>query len=278
MWLQVVDVSSSMGYGGNVLRRPALNCKITVASRMVSVWSPSASPGHGNTATKPAHHCRINVASTGSTKPLQFASPTRRSENTIGVLVGGDGGVHVGTGVHVGAGVHVGTGVHPETGVPVAGPPGVAVGGPPGVTVATAVGVAVGSDVCVGVGVSVGMGVSVGIGVSVGVEVGGGVAVGAGVGQDAPPVIVTLPCCLLTVNATPRSLLMLATFNRRGLLPKQELLRRTVASRPLPVGPSGGGWPMVLQPNLTLCGATVGPMQVIPRPVLPKNGPLVTVA
>lgn len=161
-------------------------------------------------------------------------------------------GVHVGPGVQVGSGVQVGTCVQVAVGVAVGGVPvGVTVGVP-------------------GIGVSAGVG-GVGVAVSVGV--------GVTVGQALTPLTVASPSWVvndITVES-PRSLLSDVTDVRwRTLKPAQELLNRTVASKPLPVGPLGGGEPGVLHPYRTVFRPRDSGWQRIALPELPRSEPFVT--
>ena len=67
-----------------------------------------------------------------------------------------------------------------------------------------------------------------------------------------------------------------ARIRLRGPLPQENVLSRTVASRPLPVGISRGSGASVLQPKRTVLDPSSGSWQKRLRPVLPKNGRLVT--
>ena len=132
--------------------------------------------------------------------------------------------------------------------------------------------------VCVGVEVVVAggaLGVSVGVAEGVGVGVAEpGVDVAVGVRQR-PPVIVTLPFWLPVAIDVPNVSPKLASVSANGQLPEHHDDRRTVAKRPLPVGPSGGGG-AVMQPKRTEPTSGIGGRHMTLRPVLPRNGPLVT--
>ena len=103
-----------------------------------------------------------------------------------------------------------------------------------------------------------------------------GVTVGAGVGigVDAGVLIVIWPSSVAAGIGAPSVSLSRTLESVRSDVPSATALNTMVASAPVPPGPV---WlPVLSQLKATLGAVTMGPAQVMVRPVEPRNEPLVT--